>query len=388
MNRTEKQNDTRFESRYKKFRLYKFIALTCLVVFILGGLVIFEDDITVENIRYLVKYINFESGLYNISDESTIYYDSDSSNNFSVFKGDLAVVNNGGVTLYNANGDVTLADSFSMSNPIACTGNRYFAVYDLGGYYLRIYNSFSLLYEENFSYPIQSVSMNDSGYFCVCTTEKSYHSAVLVYNNSFEQIYRWLSSDKFVTEAVLDNYNSLFVSAIRVEEGSLIGEVLQFDIGKDAPLYTHSYSEALPLSLKSQKRKTLFLNDSSLSLLSQGEVEASYAFSSETLDMAAIGEKYSAIALNKILVGVNFELVILDEKCQKVNSLPFSVPILDMKAYDDFIFVLTRNEIYLIHNGTDVKSFEIKGDYSSFEVFNSNTIVLCGDDSAGVFLYE
>ena len=61
MNRLEWQEDTASEKISKRFRLYKYISLTVLVVFLLGGLVLFEKDITVENLRYLIKYLDLSS---------------------------------------------------------------------------------------------------------------------------------------------------------------------------------------------------------------------------------------------------------------------------------------------------------------------------------------
>ena len=44
---------SRFEEKAAKYRLYKWIALALLVVFLLCGFVFFKNDITVENLRYL-----------------------------------------------------------------------------------------------------------------------------------------------------------------------------------------------------------------------------------------------------------------------------------------------------------------------------------------------
>ena len=90
MSKTEQKDTVRSENKVKRVRLYKFITISFLVAFLLLGLVIFENDITVENLRYLIKYLDFSSsGTYN--EETVIHYNADPSNRFYVFRGENAV---------------------------------------------------------------------------------------------------------------------------------------------------------------------------------------------------------------------------------------------------------------------------------------------------------
>jgi len=176
----KKENlDTRSEKKVKKFRLFKFLSILVLVLFLLGGFLLFENEITIENLRYMVKYLDFSSsGAF--SEESVIYYNADNGNDFQVFRGDLALINPNGVTLFDRRGSAVMTDSFNMSKPTSVCGDKYLAIYDLGGHNVRVYNSFSLLFEESFRYPVQAVSVNSDGAFCVVTSEKNYRSAVFV----------------------------------------------------------------------------------------------------------------------------------------------------------------------------------------------------------------
>ena len=61
MKQRNENSDTRSEKNVKKFRLHKFVTVTVLVLFLLGGFLLFENEITIENLRYMVKYLDFSS---------------------------------------------------------------------------------------------------------------------------------------------------------------------------------------------------------------------------------------------------------------------------------------------------------------------------------------
>ncbi len=388
MNGSEKTQPNFFDEKANTYRRYKWITLVFFIIFVLFGLVAFKNEITPENIRYLVKYIDFENGFSGASEGSTIYYDADSNNRFAIYHGDLAVANNGGITLFDSAGNITMSDSFSMSNPIIVAGGKYLVVYDLGGYYLKIYNSFSLLHEESFSYIIQSVAANDNGLICVATAEKSYHAALLVYNNDFEQVYKWLSVDKFITDCAIAPDDKILVSTVRAENGDLISELTALQIGKNEADYAIPLSEELPIALLPKRKSVLLLSDRALRNIREGEITKEALFDQDSIDLFTLGETVSAVAENELLVGVNYKVRVFDVDANEINSLNFSVQILDMKTFGDNIYILTRNEFYCLENGVETRVFEINGDYAQFEMLSSNTAVLCSDQAAQVLILE
>ena len=290
MNRLEWQEDTASEKISKRFRLYKYISLTVLVVFLLGGLVLFEKDITVENLRYLIKYLDFSSS-GSFEEETEIHYNADVSNRFDVFRGDLVVAGESGVTLYDRRGTAVLSDRYTMSHPVCVPGDRYLIVYDLGGYQVRLYNSFALLHEKSFDYAIRSVSVNADGNFCVVTAEKSYHSAVFVYDDDFEEIHRWLSTDKFAMDASLSDEGVLSISAVRALEGDLVADLIELKIGREEPLSVFTYTDELPLDFSASKEGTLLLSENSLRLIREGVQIREQRFESGSLEKVFFGEE-------------------------------------------------------------------------------------------------
>ncbi len=385
MNQMEKGSDTRSEKQVKKFKLYKLISITVLVLFLLCGLILFKNDITIENLRYMIKYLDFStSGAFD--EEFQVHYNANPDNRFYVFRGDLAIVNESGVTLYDRRGSAVMTDSFSMTSPVGVCAERYLAIYDLGGYQVRIYNSFSLLFEKSFDYMVQSVSVNKDGSFCVVTSEKSYHSAVFVYDRDFRQVQQWFSADKFAVDAHLSDDNVLTVSTIRAQDGDLYGELIAFKIGKKDPLYTYPYRENMPLALTSKRNRAALMTDERMYLIKEGEEKAKVIFPKESLAQIRMGEELLCVVQNELSIGVNFRLRVFDWDGTELASEKFSVQILDVQIWEDTVYVLTHTGLFVISPGEKTKVYELEGDFFHLGILSKDTVVLCSETSAQIRL--
>ena len=383
MNRKNSNAETFSEKKVKKFRVYKFITILVLVLFLLGGLILFENDITVENLRYLVKYLDFSSaGAF--FEESVIPYNADSGNQFFVFRGDLALVNAGGVTLFDRRGSAVMTDSFKMSSPACVCGDRYLAVYDLGGHQVRIYNSFSLLYEKTFDYMVQSVSVNGDGAFCVVTSKKNYHSAVYVFDRDFKETYQWLSADKYAVDAYLSDQDVLTVSAIRSEDGELVSDLIELKIGNKDPVSTFSVKDELPLAHDSRRNGTFLITDKALRWIKKGKEERIQTFPDGSIKKFAMGKKRFAVLQDELSVGVNFNLHIYDLEMNEISSHKFSVSIRDIEILNDTVYVLTHSELYVIRDGKDTVEIPLSEDYLDLGVLSKDSVILCSDTQAEI----
>lgn len=378
--------ETVFQSdKMKKYRRLKWIALILFLTFVAFGVVAFREEITLENFRYLFKYVSFSGSGGYARDGTVIYYDEDDSNRFAVYRGDLVVANNSGVSLFDPYGNLSMSDSFSMSNPVIVNAGKYLVVYDLGGYYLKVYNSFSLLHEKSFDYKIQSVATNVNGYICVASSEKSYHSALFVFNDDFQQVFKWSSPDKFVTDCAISSTNDIYLTTIRAENGDLICELTGLSIGSKQANFTLALPEELPIELYPDRSGTILLSDRSLCRVrSDGKDGASARvdFDEDSIDLYVIGDDVCAVAQNELLVGVNYKLHVFDSSLNEIGTMNFSTQILDMKTYGDSVYLLTRSKFYRIADGSVSEEFAIDGDYSCFELLSADSVALCSDQSA------
>jgi len=387
MNFSDSVTDTRSEKKARKFHLYKWIALFVLVAVLIGGLIVFENDITVENLRYLIKYLDFSS-FSSYSEEVQIHYHADPSNRFYVFRGDLARINQSGVTLYDRRGTAVMTDSYKMTNPVAVCGEKYLLVYDLGGNQLRMYSSFSFLYEKTYDYPLQSVDMNASGDFCVVTAQRSYHSAVFVYNDDFEEIHRYVTADRFAVNASISDNDRLLVSTIFVNQGNLMTELLELKVGEKEPVSVFSLVEQMPVLHSAQKKDTLLLTDQSLICVEGGKEVHSATLPEEGLKMVSFGEKYCALVQDELSVGINYRIRIFDRQARELYSHRLSVQIRDVEILDDRVYVLTHTNLLVISlaGEVSVQEYTLVDDPTDLGVLSEDVVILCSDSLAKIHI--
>ena len=387
MGRKKANDDTRSEKKVKKYRLYKFIAIIVLIVFLFGGFLFFKNDITIENLRYMVKYLDFSSsGAF--SEESVIYYNADEENDFQVFRGDLALINSDGVTLFDRRGSAVMTDNYNMASPVSVCGEKYLAIYDLGGHQVRVYNSFSLLFEKTFQYPVQAVWVNSEGAFCVATSEKNYRSAVFVFDGNFEEIYRWLSAEKLAIGAFLSDQNLLTISTIQAKNGELVSELIELKIGEKKPVSSFTLTGELPLLHRSFKKSTVLISDCSVNVLEKGKSVSSRKFPEGSILKVALGDQRIALLMDELSVGVNYRLSVLDEDGKETFSHKFSETIRDIEVYDRSVYVLTHTELHVFTDGKDAMHYSLDHDYSNVGVFTEDCVVLCGDTQANIRILD
>ena len=366
------------DGKARSFRTAKFVILIVLFALLLTGLVAFRDEITLENVRYLIKYLNF--GSESTGEVSPIVYDADSSNRFEVYRGDLAVVNPSGLTLYEQSGKVALTDSFRMSNPTISVGDKYLLVYDLGGYNLRVYNSFSLLFEKNFNI-IRCADINNNGFFSVATSEKGYHSAVITYNSDFKEISRSLFSDKFTADLSLSDGGNLTVATLRTtDSGTLTSDFVTVRTGTDDESRTVTREDEMPLLVGNAGNRTAFvLTDRTLYAVSGDKVNGERDLSEKQVEKCVFGDGVCAVTENELLVGVNLSLTIYDETLTPLLTRRFSTPVQDLAAEGKKVFVLTRDMLYILEAGKDERTVELDGEYTDVLPLSGETVLLCSD---------
>jgi hypothetical protein len=240
----------------------------------------------------------------------------------------------------------------------------------------------------SYDYPVQAVSLNSDGAFCVVTSKKSYHSAVLVYDRDFKEIHQWLSADKFAVDATFTDDDVLTVSAVKAEEGGLYGEVIAFKLGKKDALYSYSYRDQMPLLLSSQKDSSVLLTDSELMFLESGEFIKSVPFPDDSLRMQSFGDTLYCVLQDELSVGVNYLLRVFNKKGEEVHSSKFSVQVLDVETYEDTVYVLTHGGIRVISLENGTKEIPLEGEFESIGVLSDGVLLLCGKTTAKIYVLK
>ncbi len=233
----------------RKSALVRYICIVLVVVFAVYSLSFHSDEISMENFRYMLKFINLGEeadaplGTY-------IEFDGSTGNRGLIFKGDLAILDESGLTVTGWDGEQILRSVFSSDHPKITENGINLFCYDLGGKELRIFNSYSLLSTISFDYPIYGVSASKSGAFAVISAAKGYRSAIYVYDKEFRLLYSRMLDDEYTDFIDISDGGKEFITAAHYSEGgNIVTLVSKGRSDSDTMVYEQKFVGEIPLGI-------------------------------------------------------------------------------------------------------------------------------------------
>ena len=234
-------------------RIVRFAVLLALVIFAVYCIGFFSDTLTEDSVRSVINnvYRSFDDLT---PSETEIKINADDSSSFLMMHNDLAVVSDKGVKVYAFSGDKLLEYGYTYSDAAAVTAGEYLLVYDIKGKEMALYNSVAKLFSKHFEYDVKAAYINDMGYFAVVNSEKTYRSGVIVYgpekNNSYDEIFRWMSPDKHILSIALNsNASELVCSAVFNRNGAFVTELIVYDVATGVKKHSAELADTMVMKL-------------------------------------------------------------------------------------------------------------------------------------------
>lgn len=249
-----KQETPTVEAHYTKLArrtaLVRYVCMVLVVLFAAYSFSFHSGEITMENFRYMMKFINLGDEV-EAPKGSFLSFDGSEGNRGLIFKGDLAVMNESGLTITGWDGEVILRASFSYDHPKMTQNGSFLFCYDLGGRDLRIFNSYQQIGgTPTFDYPINWLAASEHGEFAVASSAKSYRSAVYVYDAEYRLRYSQRFGDKYVDFVDISKDGSEFITAAHYSQGgNLITVVSKFKLGVEGAASTQEFIGEMPLGI-------------------------------------------------------------------------------------------------------------------------------------------
>ena len=316
---TNDENNTNgFDRKASVMKKIKFALLALLILLLLFFFLGYREDITLENIRYLLKYVNVSPTAIGSDDAQTIVFDADSDAVTGLFRSDLVVLDKDEVSTYDLSSKKGISDRVSLANPTLSLGEKYFAVFDMGDNYFAIYNSFSKIYEETTPYAIWDVVIGENGEFLIITAEKGYRSALKVYNSDFENKMNWYTPDKYAVSADISSGRDTFYVAGCIknnENGDFLSGVIVLREGSDEVNTSVDIPSEMILNTKFFENTNIcVLTDRALRVydLTGKELEK-IVFSSDSLKFFEMSDEYAVLVLNENSIGTKHRMIIIDK---------------------------------------------------------------------------
>lgn len=359
-------------------KISRYLVILLFIIFLISCTLIYRNDITVENIQFLAKYITLNDGSsHYYKDEFPI--SASKSSDIFMLRDNVAIVDKSGIALYELSGSKLFNYSYSYSSPACVRDTHNILIHDIKGNELSIFNSFSRVFSQKYPYSVKCADINEKG-FAVITGEKGYRSALIVYNDSFKEQFRWLSEENYLSAIALSpSGNTVAVSAVKSENGLYNCCVKIFDISKEDPVYTSTEFDELPLNIKySEDGKNLYvITDSGIHFYDLKLNEISYyKFNQSKIEKYYTHEDMILLCELNNLSGNSVTVIALDFNGNKLFEFNINDTIHDIALGSSKIFALGTDCIYKYEYDSD-KSCKLESYITLNEQYNS---ILCDSE--------
>lgn len=370
----------------RKSALIRYTCLVLVVVFAVYSLSFHSNEITIENFRYMLKFIN-------LGDEADaplgtfLAFDGSDGNRGLIYKGDLAVLNESGLSITGWDGEIILKETFSLDHPKINQNETNLFCYDLGGKELKIFNSYSLLNEISFEYPINGFASSKSGNFAVISSAKGYRSAIYIYDKQFIPIYTSYFGDKYAYFVDISEDGEEFITASQYSQGgNLVTQISKFRVDQEGVLFEQKLIGEIPLGIYYTENGYCLITDVGMRCYdNENNPVSTVLFENKKLLSAKLFDSRALVtyALEGLSGGTETVVYRLDGSIE--FSKQFNRSVSDITLCGDILYSLSPGEISVcdIVNGSD-ETYEILTSYSDL-IEDGEKIILFSENQAEYF---
>ena len=385
-----KEKDSEIKEYYKKLAvkisLYKYLLVIFIIVFIIYCFSNYKSEITIENFRYMLKFFDFTTTTAAV-DSNQIGFDLAKEYSSTIMRGNIAVADSSGISLYDFSGKRMLKSAFLMEHVNVSSSAKYVYAYDLGGNALKIYNTYSEIKSFDYDYPIMGFTNNSNGAFGVITSAPNYRSAVIVYDKEFLEIYNKKFGDKYTVSIALNKYgNRLLTFMSSASGGDFVSEVYELDTTKEDPINTLKFIGEMPLKVSyCDDNSIIVLTSKALRMYDNNFNLKSEMFFSENLPVSYhFSGKYVIMSYIVGTIHNSSRIDIYDLQGNLVRSESFEEDIQDIAIGADKAYVLTYTEMHTIDIvvGKDGDSvFEVTNGANKLQLNDDNLLLVSNHSS-------
>ena len=278
--------------------------------------------------------------------------------------GNLAVVNDTDLFLYNTKGSQIFNVKHHMANPLAKSAGNFLLMFDRGGKGYSLYNRVDPVADGKMETPIYTGAVAQNGVFAIATRGKDYLSQVTVYSRSSQEQYSWNYADKMATNIALSpNGNKMAVAALYTQDGVLHSQLLLYNDGQ--LVETRDFEDEVVCHL-------LFTNDDTIvgitdatafSITSKGKLRGEFHYQGQGLSAFAATEHTTVLLLGSYQQNGGYDLISLTEDMLKESSAKVQGTVHQICADDENAYILAGNRFYQCNLKTGALKVETLSDY-------------------------
>ena len=384
-------NDNDGEEEKKPRRKLRGFLLFLLTLVAVLGVVMFAAYRDGTGFDVLRRYLNY-GGAEKAGSEAVYNFDASSSNRFAVLGDRLVVLSDTRLRVLNASGGEVWSTAVSMTAPALESGGGKAVAYDVGGTALYVVDQngevFSLTATEE--EPLISASLNEEGWLAVTAKMKGYKGCVRVYDSDMEEVFRFRSSRRFLTDAwVAGKGEALAAVTLGQENGTFVSNVVLYRLTEEEPYGNYDITDGLVADIGWVDGKFAAVSDTSLTFADiKGELEGSFGYKGAHLrEYDLHGDGFAAVLLNRYQSGSVGRLVTVGADGTELGSLEVSEEVQEISAAGRYLAVLYLDRLVIYNQALETYA-SLKGTESARGVLmrTDGSALLLSSESAKLFL--
>ena len=296
-------------------RVARIAVLVILVVFTVFSMTVHREEITLENLRYLMRYIDIQSP-GTAGGDGRVGFVAGEDAYYRMLGDKLVVFDDKRVSSYDFTGHKLFSENISYINPVCTANDKYLLVYDHYGRGLSVYNSFSKVSEKKLSTDTEYIYLDKNGSFAAITKEKSYSGGFVVYDSNFNKSYSFMSRDMNITDvALLSGKHTAVCATTGAKNGDFYSKVLFFDISTEQEPREYELYGQMPLSLFASHNTVVLATDGGMYFFDCDGVNTAHVpFGTDTLSGIYRFDDFFAVCLKTAETGVDTVVKLYDYK--------------------------------------------------------------------------
>ena len=350
-----------------------------LIVFVIGMLLFFKDEITIENFRYLIRNVDFE--LRNeLSDPGVISYDSNPLNTFAVYKDSLVQMSDRKLAIYDASGHSSYVGNLNYTSPALCTSDRYVLAFDRDSGDYSLYTGFNQSWESSTKYPISDVDIAKNGVHVIASRSKNYIGTITVYSASFKEMNVIRKNKHIAAVDLTEDGKNLLFACYSVEEDGLFTELMAIPVNSETPTVRLYLSGIIPWEVRwLDDGRFLLICDEGVKFFDEtGKIYYEYGFSDKNVIEYKVCSTTSRIAVicreDNDTTGSHLYLLSADGTL--ITQRKFDTTVGEITFWHDRIILLSDKTAWQIAETGDTWRYDCSSVLQAAAA-DSDTLYLC-----------
>ncbi len=372
-----------YETLSNRVGYVKYVVLFLLIMFVLFGFTFFSDHLTVENFRYMLKFMSIDMDAV-ISEGDSFVIDTGENVRSLIMNGDLAITDTNGVQVFDMSGTRFLKENRYLDNPLCVTNGTNLFVCEYGGTTLDIYSVYMKVSSEKFAYPIYGIAASKSGNYCVNTASAGYRSAIKTYDSHFRVVHDYFFADKYILAVGIsdDGKYSSACTLTNNENGEFLCGLFVWDVAVSEPVYTFDYVGEIPwrIDFRSDGSFVLLTNKAFRIYSADGEMQKEVSLTSLELKGYAISDETIAVSSRSAGLSNATKLYFYSSDGEMTGSFDFESDISDIKIAGKYAYIYSIGSFCAIdtEKSSLVFSEDVGSDYIScvYDGENSRMILI------------